>query len=124
VTRFVPDLRSYFDRCRLSVHPLRIGAGIKGKLVASMSHGCPSVIGAVAAEGMNVRDGAQVLIADEPQAFARAILRLYADQDLWSALSAAGMDFVKKTYSWSVAAAIASGALEQANLSRRCAKAQ
>ena len=73
--------------CRLSVAPLRFGAGIKGKINQSMAFGVPVVATSIAVEGMNVADHEHVLVADEPQDFARALIELYESEELWKRLS-------------------------------------
>jgi glycosyltransferase involved in cell wall biosynthesis len=98
VVGYVPDLAPIFNRCRLSIAPLRYGAGIKGKVVMSMSFGVPCVTSPIAAEGMGLRDGEEVLIADGPQPLAGAVARLYTDGVLWSRLSAASLAFVERSY--------------------------
>lgn len=100
VTGLVPDLRPWFDRCRVSVAPLRYGAGIKGKVAVAMSYGVPVVATRVAVEGMQLKDGAQVLVADTPEELAAATLRAYRDAVLWQRLSAAGLRYVEDTLSW------------------------
>ena len=95
----VPDLAPYFESCRLSVAPLRYGAGIKGKVVTSLSFGVPCVLTPVAAEGMGLADGREALVADGPEAFAEAVVRLYADEPLWRRVSQASLDFVETHYS-------------------------
>ena len=99
VIGFVPDLAPYFTDCRLSVAPLRYGAGIKGKVVASMKYGVPCVTTSLGAEGTGLLHGQDILIADEPAAFAEAVIRLYQDQPLWERLSEASMEFVRQNYS-------------------------
>lgn len=99
VVGYVEDLKPWFDRIRISVAPLRYGAGIKGKLGTSLSFGVPSVATSIAVEGMRVRDGEQILVADDPQAFADQIVRLYTDALLWDRISEAGLGFVTDTYS-------------------------
>jgi glycosyltransferase involved in cell wall biosynthesis len=81
------------------VAPLRFGAGIKGKLGTSFSFGLPVVATSVAAEGMYLQHGREVLIADSPQEFADAVLRLYDDPALWASLSQAGRQLVRERYS-------------------------
>lgn len=83
----VADLGALFDACRLSVAPLRYGGGVKGKIVSSMSHGVPVVATKIAAEGMGLRSGRNILVADEPAAIADEIVRLYVDPVLWERLS-------------------------------------
>jgi GT2 family glycosyltransferase len=99
VTGFVPDLSEYLERCRLSVAPLRYGAGIKGKVGFSLSHGVPCVVSPVGAEAMDLESGREVLIAENPADFAQAVLRLYRDEALWNLLSENGMAYVRRHYS-------------------------
>jgi O-antigen biosynthesis protein len=76
---YVPDVEPFFAGCRVSVAPLRYGAGVKGKINQSLAHGLPVVATRVAAEGMHLVDGESVLIADDAPAFAEAIARLDRD---------------------------------------------
>jgi len=99
VVGYVEDLKPWFDRTRISVAPLRYGAGIKGKLGTSLSYGLPAVATSIAVEGMKIRDGEHALVADEERAFADQVVRLYTDEALWTRLSDAGLDFVAETYS-------------------------
>jgi GT2 family glycosyltransferase/SAM-dependent methyltransferase/glycosyltransferase involved in cell wall biosynthesis len=96
---FVPDLATLTERCRLSVAPLRFGAGVKGKVYAALARGAPTVCTPVAAEGMGLVDGRDALIADGPAAFADAVIRLHEDPALWRALSEGGAAFVRRTAS-------------------------
>ena len=99
VTGRVDELRPYFDRARVFVAPLRYGAGIKGKVATSMSFGVPSVITNIAAEGMGLVDGQEVLVRDEPDAIAEAIVKLYTDREAWSYIQDKAFDFVHRNYS-------------------------
>lgn len=95
----VADLAPYMDGCRVALAPLRYGAGVKGKVNLSMAHGQPVVATAIAAEGMHLRDGEDVLIADTAADFAAAVLRLYRDEALWQTLAANGLDNVRRHFS-------------------------
>ena len=99
VVGYVEDLKPWFDGIRMSVAPLRYGAGIKGKLGTSLSFGVPSVATTIAVEGMGIRDGREALVADDEQAFADAVVRLYTDGALWDDISLEGLRFVTDTYS-------------------------
>jgi glycosyltransferase involved in cell wall biosynthesis len=74
VLGFVPDLSRHLDRLRLTVAPLRYGAGIKGKIATSLSHGVPCVVTPLGAEGMGLEHERNVLIAESPQEFAAAVV--------------------------------------------------
>ncbi|NJO55310.1 MAG: glycosyltransferase [Rhodospirillales bacterium] len=94
VTGFVEDLAPWFNRIRLSVAPLRFGAGSKGKVAMSLAHGVPCVASACATEGMELTDGTDVIVADTADEMAPAVVALYRDEQLWSAASEAGLDYV------------------------------
>ena len=95
----VPDLQPWLDGCRVSVAPLRFGAGVKGKVNQAMAHGLPVVATSCAVEAMHLRDGVDVLVADEAAAFAQAVLRVYDDEALWTELAAHGRENVARHFS-------------------------
>jgi hypothetical protein len=104
VLGYVPEIEPWFDKCRLSVSPLRYGAGVKGKINHSMSRGLPVVATSTSVEGMHLVEGEEVLVADDPDAFAEAIARLYRDEALWDRLSQAGIANVRRHFSPEAAA--------------------
>ncbi len=95
----IPDVEPYLDRCRLSIAPLRYGAGVKGKVNQSLAYGLPVVATSAAVEGAYLQDEKSVLIADEPEGFARAIQRLYHDPQLWERLSRCGQAVINAHFS-------------------------
>lgn len=96
---FVADLDPYHAGCRISVAPLRYGAGVKGKVNQAMSHGLPVVATSCAAEGMFTEHGHDILMADDAEGFAREVVRLYRDEVLWARLAANGRDNVRRHFS-------------------------
>ena len=96
---FVADTTPLFDACRVFVAPLRYGAGMKGKIGHSMSHGLPVVTTTVGAEGLALTDGVDVLLADSADAFAEAVVRLYMDDDLWRRMAHASLAHVRQHFS-------------------------
>ena len=103
ITGYVPDVAPYFSGCRVSIAPLRYGAGVKGKVNLAMSWGLPVVATTPSIEGMHLTDGEDVLIADDPAAFADAIARLYRDEVLWARLAAGGLANIRTHFSRDVA---------------------
>ena len=99
VTGLQPDVRPYFDNVKLSIAPLRWGAGVKGKINQSMGFGVPVVATSVAAEGMALTNRQDVLIADTAEEFAGAVIELYQSEDLWARVSEKGLETNPKRYS-------------------------
>ncbi|VXC34741.1 Glycosyl transferase [Burkholderia sp. 8Y] len=109
IVGFVENLDGVLERARLSVAPLRFGAGIKGKVVSSLLHGLPCVLSRVASEGMGLVNEEHVLEGDGAEEIANAIIRLHEDEALWNRLADAGFAAAMAEYSVeSVAAKMAS----------------
>jgi len=101
----VPDLGPLLARARVGLAPLRFGAGVKGKVNLSMAAGMPVVATRCAAEGMHVEHGRDILVADDPAGFAAAVVALHTDPELWTRLSGAGVDNVRRHFSFEAARA-------------------
>ncbi len=99
VLGFVQDLAPLFDGIRLSVAPLRFGAGIKGKIASSLGYGVPCVATPVAVEGMGLEPGRNILVGETPAKFADALCNAYLDEALWQRLSAESHQFAAERYS-------------------------
>ena len=98
VTGYVPDTAPYLDSSMVSVCPLRYGAGLKGKIGEAMMRGLPVVTTSVGTQGMAPRQGEEILVADDPEAYAEHIARLFADVALWQRMSHAGRDFIERHF--------------------------
>ena len=92
------NLNQLLDKMRVSVAPLRYGAGIKGKIGSAMAVGLPVVGTSLAVEGMSLTHGENVLVADGARAFASAIVRVYESADLWTKLSTEGLKFSERAW--------------------------
>jgi glycosyltransferase involved in cell wall biosynthesis len=99
VEGFVPNIAPLFENCRVFVAPLRFGAGMKGKVGQALAHGLPVITTEIGAEGMNLNNEREVLIADAPEKFADAVCRVYRDENLWQQLSDGGFEFVEQMFS-------------------------
>lgn len=103
ITGFVEEITPLLDNMRISVAPLRYGAGIKGKVGTAMAVGLPVVATPMAAEGMLLTDGENILVADGATAFADTVVKLYEDAALWNRISKNGLEFAEN--SWGAEAA-------------------
>ena len=98
IAGYIKDLDPLLDQMRISVAPLRYGAGIKGKIGTAMAVGLPIVATSLAAEGMSLTNEENILIADGAQGIADAVVRLYHDENLWNSLSSKGLEFAEKEW--------------------------
>lgn len=95
----VPDLTRLLAGVRLTVAPIRYGAGVKGKVNQPMAHGQPVVATACAIEGMHLRPDVDVLVADDAAGFAAAVLRVYREPALWQQLARNGRCNIQRHFS-------------------------
>lgn len=103
LTHEVPDIQPYLARGSVFVAPVRLGYGVKGKVLEAFSSGIPVVATSVVAGGIpEASDGTHFLVADSPREFAGAVLRLKSDPGLRSKLAYAGRELAEKHYSWPV----------------------
>lgn len=98
VTGWVPSTASYLERARVSVAPILFGAGMNGKIGEAMSAGLPVVTTSLGALGMGLEHEKNCLVADDPAAFAAAIVRLHEDEALWERVRANGLAHVRARY--------------------------
>lgn len=83
---YVPDVESLFISNKLMVAPLRYGAGVKGKIGQALEYYLPTVTSTIGAEGMKLTDRENTLIEDSPEGFAKSIIELYTNEELWKKL--------------------------------------
>ena len=100
VTGTVPDIRPYLWGSSVAIVPLRIGGGTRLKIYESMAAGVPIVSTAVGAEGLTCHDGKNILIANSPEAFARACLDLLERAELRRQIADAALNLVATQFSW------------------------
>jgi glycosyltransferase involved in cell wall biosynthesis len=85
------------------VVPLRMGGGTRLKVVESMSMSCAIVSTSQGAEGIDVVSGIHLELADDPQAFADAVVGLLNDRIRAAGLGSAARDLAQEKYSWTQA---------------------
>jgi glycosyltransferase involved in cell wall biosynthesis len=85
------------------VVPLRAGGGMRVKILNAMAQALPIVTTTLGCEGIAVKDGEHVLIADTPQTFAQAVLKVLDDRACADALGCAGRRLIDTTYDYRAA---------------------
>jgi glycosyltransferase involved in cell wall biosynthesis len=97
---FVPDLQEIYHNSRVSVAPLLFGSGMKVKVLDAMARGMPTVTTSVGAEGIDIKPGTHMLVADEPIEIATQIDRLLSDPELWLRLQTESRALITERYTW------------------------
>jgi len=116
VSGAVPDVRPYVERNSVYIVPLRVGGGTRLKIFEALAMGKAVVSTSIGAEGLPIVDGIHFVRADEPQAFADAVIALLGDEGRRRALGDAGRRLVEDTYSWTqVARTFETACLETAH---------
>jgi glycosyltransferase involved in cell wall biosynthesis len=102
VTGYVPELTPYLDEAALMVVAVRAGGGMRVRILEAFAQAMPVVTTTVGLEGIEARPGEDVLVADGPQAFAEAVVRLLRDPQLQARLAASGRRLAEQGYDWQV----------------------
>ena len=100
VTGRVPDVRPYMARANVFVVPIRIGGGTRLKIYEAMAMGLPVVSTTIGAEGLDVHDGVDLMLRDDPDEFADAIAMLLQVSELAHRIGRAASDRVQMNNSW------------------------
>ena len=100
VTGRVPEIKPYFAEATVFVVPLRIGSGTRLKILEALAMGKAIVSTTVGAEGLGLKDGEEIFIADAPIAFSDAVTRLLTDPSLRRRIGENGRARVEKDYDW------------------------
>jgi polysaccharide biosynthesis protein PslH len=104
LTGFVSDLRPHLAEAAAVVVPLRLGGGTRLKIVEAMAMGKAIVSTTLGAEGIEAVPGRDILLEDEPTAFAGAVNRLLAEPDLAARIGRSARQLAVERYGWSEAA--------------------
>ncbi|GIK63471.1 MAG: hypothetical protein BroJett018_12650 [Chloroflexota bacterium] len=110
---WVPSVIPYIEASRITIVPLKVGAGTKRKLLQALMVGTPSVSTLVGVEGMNLEHGKHVLVADTASDFAQSMTTLLYDKPLWHSIAAQGRELIQQYNSQEIAMAKFEMALQQ-----------
>jgi len=101
VTGFVDDIRPWIQKASVCITPMRIGSGIKNKILEAMAMNKPVVSTTLGGGGINLIDGENILLADDKYTFAEAVKKLIDDKSLRDKISLNGRKLVEKDHNWS-----------------------
>jgi sugar transferase (PEP-CTERM/EpsH1 system associated) len=100
VTGRVDDVRPHVAAAEVYIVPLRIGGGTRLKIFEAMSMAKAVVSTTIGAEGLPVTPGRDIVLADEPEAFADAVVQLIRDREKRQSIERAARDLVVQKYDW------------------------
>ncbi len=100
VAGFVADADPLLRQARAFIVPVRAGGGMRVKIVDGWQWALPVISTTIGAEGIRTRDGENILLADSPQDFAAAVVRVLTDDGLAAALRENGRRWVEMHYNW------------------------
>ena len=92
VVGYVNETKPYLEMAAVSVAPMRVGSGMKGKVNEAMAHGIPVVATKIGAQGFEAVHGKQMMIADDADKFADCVIKLLQDDTLQHDMGKAGQD--------------------------------
>jgi GT2 family glycosyltransferase len=96
---YVPNTSIYLQQTRVSIAPLRFGAGSKGKVCEAWANGLPVVGTSVALAGMIEDSNDAYLVADSPSDFASMISMIYGNEQRWNSAQRGSSQILKRDYS-------------------------
>lgn len=105
VTGRVEDVRPYMEEAGAYIVPIRIGGGTRLKIYEAMAMEKPIISTTIGAEGLPVRDGEDLMLADTPEAFAGAAIRLLTDEPFARELGRRAAETVRERFGWNLVAA-------------------
>ena len=100
ITGYVAELEPYLAEADAFVVPLHAGGGMRVKILDAWLWGLPIVSTPIGAEGIELQDGENIMLAEDAPAFADTVVRLLTDEGLNQRLRTAGRAWVKETYAW------------------------
>lgn len=100
VTGRVDDVRPYFEQAAAAVVPLRVARGLQNKVLEAMAMRVPVVASEAAHQGITAVPDRDLLVAESPEAFSQAVLRLLREPSTREAYAAAGRACVEENHNW------------------------
>ncbi|MDH4219579.1 MAG: glycosyltransferase family 4 protein [Candidatus Aminicenantes bacterium] len=113
VTGTVDDVIPYLRKSKVFICPVRLGGGFRGKILEAMALGRPVVSTSLGAEGIPALNGENIILADEPEKFAKGILDLISNTSLYQKIQTNGRRLMEDKYAWETGVAVLENILEE-----------
>ena len=100
VMGYVPDLTPHLETAAVMVVPVRVGGGMRVRILEGFARGIPMVATSLGLEGIEAKSERHILVADTPAEFAGAVVRLLQDRQLQEEMTASARLLVERKYDW------------------------
>lgn len=115
VSGWMDDIRDAYAAARVFIAPMRIGTGLQNKLLEAMSMKIPSITTSLANDALKAKPNKEVLLGENAQGLADAIIKLLKDKELYDDMAEAAFEFVHKNFSWKESTAKLEEIIKQKN---------
>jgi glycosyltransferase involved in cell wall biosynthesis len=102
VTGYVPELDPFMEAAAVLVVPVRAGGGMRVRILEAFARAMPVVTTTIGLEGIQAKPDIEVLVQDQPEAFAEAVVNLLRDQEQQNLLAINGRKLAEQRYDWQV----------------------
>jgi glycosyltransferase involved in cell wall biosynthesis len=102
ITGYAPVLESYLEKSALTVVPVRAGGGMRVRILEAFAYAMPVVTTTIGLEGIQAELEKEVIVADEPDQFARRVIALLQDEKRQKELAENGRKLAEDRYDWQV----------------------
>ncbi|MFY9309475.1 MAG: glycosyltransferase [Bacteroidia bacterium] len=113
ISGWVDDIRDNFAKCRLLVAPMQISIGLQNKLLEAMAMQLPCITSPLANNALGAKSGEQILVADNPQQYADAIVLLLQDETLAKQIALKGYKYALSNFNWQQTTALLDNLISQ-----------
>jgi glycosyltransferase involved in cell wall biosynthesis len=100
VTGYVPDLNPYMDQAAIMVVPVRVGGGMRVRILEGFARAMPMVTTTIGLEGIDARLGSDIIVEDTEDAFAKSVVKLFNDPNMQKQLAENGRKLAEDRYDW------------------------
>ncbi|MFA5394159.1 MAG: glycosyltransferase family 4 protein [Candidatus Ratteibacteria bacterium] len=104
-TGYVKSVVEWYRKTKVAVVPLKIGSGTRGKILEAMAYGRPVASTTLGAEGLEVTNDKDILLADRPEEFAGNVVSLLRDSELYARVTVNARRMIEEKYDWKIIAA-------------------
>lgn len=99
-TGYVESVEEWYKKAKIAIVPLLVGSGTKLKILEANAYGRPVITTSIGVEGLEFKDGVDILIADHPEDFAKKILILLRDNKIYHRIALNARRNVEENYDW------------------------